>query len=899
MTQCVPFPITKKLALSLIVPAMMMANSPAVAQETPDGDVVLDTLFVTLAGKKKEKIGETVLTRKELNEQLTQNSHDLVRYNTEVDVAEVGRYGNKGFAIRGVDGNRVNMNVDGVALPEAEANEIFSPYGYMYEGRFNPDVEMMDSIRIHAGADSLTSGSGAIGGSVSYRTKQPTDLIKSDKDWGGYVKTGYTKKNEEWLNAVGLAIATNKIEAMVNYAHREGHETKNHDMHKADKSRLNTNYIFPIEQMPYMAPNGDTLSLIYPDPLKYKRDSVIGKVFVYFGDGHRLGIHGMYQKQDNLMNTDSKNATTGSRLGNQIRRAHDQEEMKSYGASYRYQPSDDDWIDNTKLTYTHNAVLGLADTWMYDRDWNKDTDWNKTDIKSVILSNQEYRPTKTRTDQVSFNLKAQPWQLGLLGEHHVSIYTNHIKQNYTNEALVLYPDGTNFVSYAFADAKKNVYNFSFVDDIQINDRLTATLGIRYENYKYSPYFQNLDEARKNAETCTNTLVNDWLSTSSYCQSYRNEAGLTAVFTDESTRQAWIGGNSTKYTGLKTSKFNHMTWGAGLDAELVADKLNARYKIGTGFLAPTITQIYSNATFNAVTQVPNYHLKPEASLNQELELEFKPTNNISLTTSGYLTRYKDFIHTKYSQGTQDNKDGCTRGTCLQSINLDDAEVKGVKLGLNADFSDQLDTNGKFNVFANYHFAKDKAFINTDKDGKLQINTLAAVPTSLLIGSSYTSADDRWQLNVRANIIKRKKAKNTKTIGTRENYIESKEYCNDTHYAGYCEYANWDGYDEVAGDYYRTSRKSHGYTEFVDTYATTALSKNALIIDVYGSKKFGKNKNVILNAGAYNITNQKYIPWETLRQFANTNINSMVDKGGYGFNRYTAPGRYYALSLTYEF
>ena len=92
---------------------------------------------------------------------------------------------------------------------------------------------------------------------------------------------------------------------------------------------------------------------------------------------------------------------------------------------------------------------------------------------------------------------------------------------------------------------------------------------------------------------------------------------------------------------------------------------------------------------------------------------------------------------------------------------------------------------------------------------------------------------------------------------------------------------------------------GYTEFVETYQNANRSKNVVIYDLYGSKKFGKDGKFILNAGIYNITNVKYIPWETLRMFSNANVNNMVDKDGNGFNRYTAPGRNYALSLTYEF
>lgn len=74
--------------------------------------------------------------------------------------------------------------------------KFFSPYGYQYEGRFNPDIEMMGGVRVLAGSDSLVSGSGAVGGSVSYNTKEPSQLVKGG-NLGGYAKLGYTNKNDE------------------------------------------------------------------------------------------------------------------------------------------------------------------------------------------------------------------------------------------------------------------------------------------------------------------------------------------------------------------------------------------------------------------------------------------------------------------------------------------------------------------------------------------------------------------------------------------------------------------------------------------------------------------------------------------------------------------------------
>lgn len=196
--------------------------------------------------------------------------------------------------------------------------------------------------------------------------------------------------------------------------------------------------------------------------------------------------------------------------------------------------------------------------------------------------------------------------------------------------------------------------------------------------------------------------------------------------------------------------------------VIDNKLTARYKIGTGFLAPTVAQVYSSFSFNDATQIPNYSLKPETSLNQEIEFEYKPIDTVILTASGYLSQYKDFIHTKYWEynPSSSNNNGCVRGTCLQSINLDEAKIYGMKLGAMAELSPYFNTKGRINAFANYHISKDSAMIETDKNGKLAINTLAAVPNSLLIGGSYTSANDDWQVNARINLIGRKKPKTLK-------------------------------------------------------------------------------------------------------------------------------------------
>lgn len=836
----------------LTVAIMGIFAQQALANEanpiTPETD--LSVITVTVDDQPKESVSEKITTREELNQQNVQSSHDLVRYNAEVDVAEVGRYGNRGFAIRGVDGNRVNMNIDGVSLPEVESNEIFSPYGYMYEGRLNPDLEMMGSVRVQAGSDSLISGSGAVGGSVTYNTKEPDDLIRSGNNLGGYAKVGYTNKNDELLTAVGLAGRYDKFEAVVNYSRRVGHETKNHAMRKYDKKRLDPTYTFSIEEMPKSAN-----SAIYPDPMHYEREAILGKFYYNLDDSHRFGLHGIHQYGLTHLNAESKNVNFGSRNGSNTRRAFDEDELTSYGINYRYRPMSHDWLNELNVNYTNNHVYGIADTWIYNRtqDFLNSTP-NNTIFTEVYLFNREYRPNETKTNQLSLDVKSQEFDWGKLGLHQFDFNSSYIKQDYLQSANYLkyekngqWNSADSFINFSFPDNKKTNYNFSFIDNIEWSDKLKTTLGVRYDNYHYQPYFEDTilavgganspkSEIQKNQATCNN-------STALICQ----------ITTDN-------------YSKLPEAKFSQLTWSSAFDYQ-ITDNLAGRYKVGTGFLAPTTTQMYSTFEQNAVRQVPNIMLKPEKSLNHDLEFQYD-WHNTSFTVGGYLMKYKDFIHTKYWEGNgslTEQADGCIRNfTCLQSVNLDNAEVKGLRLGVKGSLSNWLNLDGDLDYSLDYHTSRDKAIIETDYDGKLEINTLASVPTSAILGLDYTSPVHDWTLHAKVRYMGRKSADDAKSL-------------------------------EVV----RTPNSTNPYKEVVSTYKNIDRSQSATLLDIYGTKRFGADRNWILNAGIYNVTNKQYMPWETLRQFAVTSVNNMVDINGYGFARYTAPGRNYALSLTYEF
>ncbi len=770
--------------LSMMVTMLMVQPAFAEANMQNLPSVTLDKIVVVADKGVPADIGEKVETAQTIKENLVQSNDDLVRYNPEVSVAEVGRYGSQGFAIRGVDGNRVALTLDGVQLPDVEVNQIYLPYGYMYVGRHAPDVELMSEISLQTGANSLESGSGALGGAVNYRTKDPLDLIKSNNQLGGYVKTGYTNKNEELMTAVGLAGKTDKIEAMVNYVYREGHELKNHQMKAHDKAKLDVNYNFPD--------NEEDRDSILPDPSHYESHATLLKGYYHVNDNHRLGLHANYQYRLNHINTISKNVI-GRRIG------YDEAELQSYGLNYRYQ-ADNQWLDNINVDATYQETAGIGHSQVYSPNF-------ATNLYEYTRT--EYRPTYDTTKQIRFDSKSLPIDFDKWGSHQFAL--NAVYVDTKHEPLTLsydyYKSSNSTIltrAYHTPRVNKNQFSLMLMDNIYLNEKTDMTAGIRYDKHVYEPFATAEDIAHANVSTDGASML------------------------------------------LKNGKFNkiskeHVTWQLGASYQLT-DHWQTKYKIATGFLAPTITQLYSGFIGNGVQEVQNPDLNPETSLNHELEFQGNYTD-FSVKLAGFYTDYQDFIDTYFYRDSS-----VSQNTLIKYININSAKTYGLRLGGVWDISNKVKTDGSLQLTGEFSLAKDSTSQGT--------NLLATHPPSGVIGLDYKSANFEYDIHAKLRYLGAKKASDAKVLNTDDNG-----------------------------------------NEYVGAYKHIGVSKDALVFDLYGTKYF--NKGFSLSAGVYNVFDKKYIPWDNLRMMAVTNINNMVDNEGKGLERYTASGRNYALSLNYEF
>jgi hemoglobin/transferrin/lactoferrin receptor protein len=127
-----------------------------------------------------------LLGRGDLDRLQAVRPNDLARAAPGVEVGfRPGRLGSTNFNIRGIDGNRVLVLVDGVPLPDGpEAGRAFT--------RDLVDLASVQRVEILRGPASALYGSDALGGVVSYATRAARDLVREPAGRAGSLDLAWT-----------------------------------------------------------------------------------------------------------------------------------------------------------------------------------------------------------------------------------------------------------------------------------------------------------------------------------------------------------------------------------------------------------------------------------------------------------------------------------------------------------------------------------------------------------------------------------------------------------------------------------------------------------------------------------------------------------------------------------
>ena len=188
-----------------------------------EGTPIFNLQQVTVTGTRTERTladspaSITVIDRERLRRELVQNIQDLVRYEPGVSVRRSVRYGLQDFNIRGLDANRVLIQVDGIRQPERFS---FGPFTI---GRDTFELETLKTVEIIRGPASTLYGSDALGGVVTYTTLDPADLL-GERDSHVGLSSQYDSKNQGYVNTLSLAGRQDNLEALLIYTRRDARE---------------------------------------------------------------------------------------------------------------------------------------------------------------------------------------------------------------------------------------------------------------------------------------------------------------------------------------------------------------------------------------------------------------------------------------------------------------------------------------------------------------------------------------------------------------------------------------------------------------------------------------------------------------------------------------------------
>ena len=228
-------PFASSFFLTTLSPLCAQQAAVPTIAASASAEVIPEIIVVATRTEKKTKdvaASTAVLDQNDSIFSLGTSMRDYQRYEPGVSLPfGVGgqgagrntRSGTQSINIRGLDGNRVLMQVDGI-----RQGDLFTFGNTTSVGRDYLDVDALKRVEIVKGSASSLYGSDALGGVVSFVTKDPSDIIGDDGNhWGFESITRYQSMDESFGQTMAGAVRAGPMELMLLYTHRQGQEMDN------------------------------------------------------------------------------------------------------------------------------------------------------------------------------------------------------------------------------------------------------------------------------------------------------------------------------------------------------------------------------------------------------------------------------------------------------------------------------------------------------------------------------------------------------------------------------------------------------------------------------------------------------------------------------------------------
>lgn len=367
-----------------------------------------------------------------IEKQLVRNIKDLIRYEPGVNVGnDPQRFGASGFTIRGLGGNRVLMQIDGVRMPDA-----FSVGSFASATRNAIDMDALKSVEIVRGSGSAAYGGDALGGTVSFVTKDPRDYLNIfNKNYYTGLKLGYNTTDNSFMQTATLAGAFRGWESMLLFTHSKSEESDNKgDNKSADGSRT------------------------APSPQDNQNVNLLGKMLYRFNDDNVLRLTGEWlQSQSDLDALHARGRDFSFRFVNTL---------ISDDSQSRWRLSLDQTLKNIDLPVFDSLIWKIYTQQSATRQLTSQDRFSNAEKRTLIKRIFEYE-----NDDIGGELQLnKTFKLGF--SDHVAQYGGQITQN----AITQQRDGNiTYIDGNFGHPKDSISNFVNPDTFPVRDFPLSTI----------------------------------------------------------------------------------------------------------------------------------------------------------------------------------------------------------------------------------------------------------------------------------------------------------------------------------------------------------------------------------------------------------------------------------------
>ena len=746
---------------------------PAIAADKPNEQNDIDTITVTAHEATKKPGTNTEISEQDIRRDGGTNFGTIMRYQPLISASgsisgsssgksSWDRGGFTGYNIRGLDANRVSIDIDGMPLPIAQGrvNGVgragFGSYGI---GRDYIDTYMYNKVDIQSGATSVSNANNALGGSVSFQTKTASYYLYPGKTSYFGFQNNYDSADRSYHQGLTMAGGDEYLNGILVLSRRDGQQTRNH---------------------------GDSISS-YPE--NWHSNSILAGFGWQMTDEHLINTTIDYNNK-----TKNSHYDTWDRYGKKVE-SFDKQRSKNnrfnLAIKDQWKPTNISWIDSltTQLNYQQTHVYDSTDLRHKTRgNFNTQTNYNTKSYNFITTLIKSYD-----NQSISAGLN------GKWSEDESPFVTSAESEN-----IIILPDGP--YSKPQADSRSYQLGGFFEDRINFNvndsNNFYLVPGVRaiYQNTK-----------PRNLENMSVTNIN-------------------------SNRLGKQYNSNSDFKVLPSMSFMY---------DITPD-FTAYLQYQRAAQMPNQNQLYGSylAHSSIALLVGDSNLKTETSDNFELGLKGQPVSGVTLSSSAFYNKYKNFIaYTRYKKDFL----GIGNRIVYQAENRDKAYIYGAELSSEFNIGKWIEpVNGLSARFAiGYNQGKSKSSYLGDK--YIEMDSIA--PMKSIIGLAWDDPNKFYGVAITATFQKGKKTEAT----SRESYGND----------GKPIAKSKDDYFRIAG---------HG------------------IVDLTGYINI--TKNVKLNGGIYNLTDQKYWDYLSNNKLYSTSDHKYLDM-------FTAPSRTFQLGLNIDF